>query len=139
MHHKLFDLAPVQDRTNKGVKKPHTLPFLRGSPRDMLSTIDTKQNVLGSEILVQLIPYTKLEALNELIPQNNMVTERDIIPGLKGDYLKDLHLDPKAQQTGGKAGLVQTKGVYLHNIRLLGHPKVEVQLENVVKKMYVEQ
>lgn len=86
--------------------KPHTLKFLKGSPRDMLCSTEQKQTELGSELHIQLISYPKLEALSALVPQNNMVGENDIIPGLKEERLKNLKLDLSSAQTAVKAGLV---------------------------------
>ena len=79
-----------------GSKDPQQVDLQSGSPRDLLTNLaDPSPAMATFSILIK--EYSKLDHLMELVPENNLVNQKDLIPGVDGQRFPLPSKDPKVK------------------------------------------
>lgn len=81
------------------------------------------------QIGVMLVEYPYFEELVNLVPQNNFVSESDLIVGLQGEKLPPISFNKKDMI---KAKIANQEKIYLHKLCLIGHKEMIIKLEDVI-------
>ena len=129
-------------RLFEDIKKTKFLMELyKGSPRD-LGSIDIKdlEAIPGSMLEINFRPYPKFDVFKEFIPENNIVTPNDIIPGLKqGNNFKfPLPSISGSKTEEEKVGLQKRTEVHLHNIAIIGNLKLDDEIKAIYAHLATE-
>jgi len=66
--------------------------------------------------------FKKFDNLKDLIPQNNLVTQQDIIPGLLPNKFPAPIMDPKTADKQQVPTIRKSKLMYIHNIQIIANP-----------------
>lgn len=70
-------------------KEKEVFYVTKGSPRDLTAEIDKKDKKIGeTNVVLTIRPYPAFSPLSRLVPQHNIVSDKDIIPGINHYLMK---------------------------------------------------
>jgi hypothetical protein len=110
------------------------LDVLKGSPRDLVTLMSDNGNTGSTcSMTVSLREYKRFDALINLVPANNFVTQDEEIPGLTTAKfpLPDVR-NPKEEKITAKSFVE----IFVHNVELNSSPKMETELQNTMAALY---
>ena len=105
--------------------------LVEGSPRDLTCLFEKEGKSTNAQLTVEIKKSKEFDALQKLIPENNIVSQKEPIPGLDGLYF------PAPSK---KAIITPLKRVqmFIHNISMATSPKFESELETFFANMFCE-
>ena len=92
----------------------------------MAALIAESKDVSGTNVKVSVKLIPEIDPLQAMVPANNFVSSRDVIPGIVGE---------KFERPERPLKVMEKTPLFIHNIEFIASLQLEKELESIISKM----